>query len=186
MRGRRPIRAILGLLVCLGSASAFGAGPGGAGNAQAAQVGATGIAIQGVAGAEVRLTPEALAALPPVQVTLSSEPGHGPAQRRFEGPLLWTVLVHAGAINPSRFRDHVRQLVSVTGSDGYTAVLALGEISPEFESKQVVLALRMDGVPIAAEHLRLVVPGDKRGGRGVHDLVRIAVRVPPSAVPPAP
>jgi hypothetical protein len=32
----------------------------------------------------------------------------------------------------------------VTGRDGYAAVLALAEIDPEFEGKQVLLAYRRD------------------------------------------
>jgi hypothetical protein len=52
------------------------------------------------------------------------------------------------------------------------AVLALAEIDPEFEGKQVLLAFRRDGQPMPGE-LRLVVPGDRRGGRSARDVVRI-------------
>ena len=59
--------------------------------------------------------------------------------------------------------------------DGYHAVLAVGEIAPEFEAKQVILSERMDGKPLDADHLRVVVPLDKRGSRSVRDVVRIEV-----------
>jgi hypothetical protein len=70
-------------------------------------------------------------------------------------------------------RARLRRTIMVTGRDGYTAVLALAEIDPEFEGKQVVLAYRRDGKPIDGNALRLVVPGDRRSGRSVRDVVRI-------------
>jgi len=39
-------------------------------------------------------------------------------------------------------RTRLRHTIVVTGRDGYAAVLALAEIDPEFEGKQVVLAYR--------------------------------------------
>jgi hypothetical protein len=125
------------------------------------------LTVQGPGG-PATLTAEDLAALPSVQVDIA---GARPAS--FEGPLLWTVLDHAHAIDPAKFHNQVRQMVLLTGQDGYTAVLAMGEISPEFENKKVIVAERMDGKALGQP--RIVVPGDKRGGRGVHELVRIAV-----------
>ena len=143
---------------------------------QPGQVGT--IAVLGVSGVERVVTPQEISTLPTVQVTVAVEPGHGPAQRTYEGPLLWTLLNHAGAVEANKFREQVRQAVIATGSDGYSVVLALGEISPGFEDKQVIVAERMDGQPLAAGHFRLVVPGEKRGGRSAHDLVRISVVAP--------
>jgi hypothetical protein len=57
-------------------------------------------------------------------------------------------------------------------------VLALGEIAPEFEVKQVILAERMDGKPLDAYHLRVVVSLDKRGGRSAWDVTHIEVTSP--------
>ena len=72
----------------------------------------------------------------------------------------------------------VRDTVLVTGSDGYTASIAMGEISPAFENKQVILAGQMNGKPLGAAHWRLVVPGDARGGRSGRDVIAIAVLTP--------
>lgn len=144
--------------------------------AEASQVGA--IAVSGGPGAEQVLTPEEIGALPTVQVTVAVEPGHDPPQRTYEGPSLWALLDHAGAIDASKFRQHVRLAVIATGSDGYSVVLALGEVSPEFEGKQVIVAERMDGQLLGAGHFRLVVPGDKRAGRSARDLVSISVVEP--------
>ncbi|HEY0207031.1 MAG TPA: molybdopterin-dependent oxidoreductase, partial [Acetobacteraceae bacterium] len=133
-----------------------------------------GIVVSGP-GRSVRLTAAALAALPSAQVPV-------PGGRTFEGPLLWTVLAHAGAVDSTKHQGDVRGAVLLAGQDGYTAILALGELSPQFEGKQVILALRVDGQPLELGHLRVVVPGDMRGGRGVHDLVQ--VRVEQAFLPP--
>ncbi len=93
----------------------------------------------------------------------------------FAGPLLWTVLTQTRAIDPAKPKEAVREAVLVTGSDGYTALLAVGEIAPMFEDKQVILATTMNGKNLAPGHLRIVVPGDKKGGRSVYDVVSIAV-----------
>ena len=132
-----------------------------------------GLAIQAGTAASNTITAEALAKLPTVKLSVAFGTEHGPRQAVFEGPLLWTVLDQAHAVDPAKAGGHVRQFVTLTGSDGYTAVLALGEISPDFEGKQVIVAERMDGKPL--DHPRVVVPGDRRGGRSVHDVVGIAV-----------
>ena len=124
------------------------------------------------------MTAAAIAALPAVTVAVSFETEHGPRHASFEGPLLWTVLDHAGAIDPAKGREQAHQFITIKGRDGYTAVLALGEISPAFESKQVILAERMDGQALGPDHLRVVVPGDAHGGRSVHDVVRLMVGPP--------
>ena len=115
-----------------------------------------------------------VAAMPSVMRQVAFQGEHGQTTGNFGGPLLWTLLDRAGAI-PSDVRSHVRMIVTTTGSDGYTAVLALGEIDPAFEAKEVMLATEQDGKPVSGTGLRLIVPGDKRGGRSVRDVVRIAV-----------
>ena len=171
MQGRLVAGLCVAVSACLLAASPVAAGPGRA-DAPA------GVVIAAGAASGHLITPDELASLPAVQVQVPGGPGHGPPLRVFEGPLLWTVLGRAGAIDAGRMHDQVRQTVLVTGRDGYTATLALGEIAPEFENKQVIVAERVDGQPLGPEHLRLVVPGDRRGGRGVHDLMRIAVAAP--------
>jgi DMSO/TMAO reductase YedYZ molybdopterin-dependent catalytic subunit len=118
-----------------------------------------------------------IAKLAVVDVTVSFMTEHGQHKASFSGPLLWDVLTKAGAIDTSKPRDTAREVVSVTGSDNYVAVLAVGEISPEFEGKDVILATSMDGKPLDPGHLRIAVPLDKRGGRSVRDIVKIVVSV---------
>jgi len=134
-----------------------------------------GLVVTKGSGAKVTIPDDELSRLPTIKVAFATD--HGARQASFEGPLLWTILDHAGFVD-AKFHGQVRQSVLITGSDGYTAVLALGEISPEFEAKQVILAEREDDKPLGPEHLRVIVPGDKRGGRSVHDVVRIEVTGP--------
>ncbi len=172
------------LALCLGLVSLLGAaGPCCSAEPPAVvQAAADGIVIIRPGGARVTFSADALAQLPPVKLALSYMTEHGERQGSFEGPLLWNVLTAASAIDPAKPRGQVRQSLLITGHDGYSAVIALGEISPEFEGKQVILAERLDGEPLGPAHLRIVVPGDRRGGRGVHDVVSIALIAPdPSA-----
>jgi DMSO/TMAO reductase YedYZ molybdopterin-dependent catalytic subunit len=53
-------------------------------------------------------------------------------------------------------------------------VIALAEIDPEFGGQQTMLAYEQDGKPLAGA--RLVMPGDKAGGRYVMNVVSIQLR----------
>ena len=56
-------------------------------------------------------------------------------------------------------------------------VLALAEILPDFGGQQVIVAYERDRQPLDSEQgmARLVIPGDKRGGRYVTWIAQIAV-----------
>ena len=113
--------------------------------------------------------------LPAKDERISFLTGHGTEEANYTGALLWSLLERSGVLS-SDPRARVRRVVAVTGRDGYTAVLALAEIDPRFEGKQVLLAYRKDGQPMPKNELRLVVPGDQHGGRSVRDVVRIEIR----------
>ena len=119
--------------------------------------------------------PASVAQLPAVEQRVSFVTGHGTEQATYTGALLWSLLEQAGGLGTDP-RTRLRRSVAVTGRDGYVAVLALAEIDPEFEGKPVLLAYRRDGQPMGGNELRLVVPGDHRGGRSVRDVVRIELR----------
>jgi hypothetical protein len=59
--------------------------------------------------------------------------------------------------------------------DRHTAVVALAEIAPQFAGRPIQIAEGMNGAPLPQEALRLMVPGDRRGGRSVRDVVRIDI-----------
>jgi hypothetical protein len=64
-------------------------------------------------------------------------------------------------------------------SPGATATasrLSTGEIAPDFGGKTAMIAYERDGVELGDKVLRVVMPGDKHGGRYVRDVVEIAVR----------
>lgn len=133
------------------------------------------IAVVAPSGVAVALDPAALAKLPAVQDRIAFKSEHGPTDALFTGPLLWTALIDAHAIDPAKPKDAAREAIIITGADGYGAVVALGEIAPAFENKQVLLATRMNGKALTPGHLRIVVPDDQHGGRSVRDVVRIAL-----------
>ncbi|HTI81824.1 MAG TPA: hypothetical protein VL614_15350 [Acetobacteraceae bacterium] len=97
------------------------------------------------------------------------------SDRSWTGPLLWDVLVAARAVDPAKPADAVHLGVHVVGADGWTAVFGLAELSPEFAGKPIQLADQVDGTPIAGQGVRLIVPGEHRGGRSVRDVVRIDI-----------
>jgi hypothetical protein len=122
------------------------------------------------------LEPAALAHMPSVKTHVSFLTEHGTETADYTGATLWSVLQQLGLITSANPRDREKQAIVVTGHDGYAVVLAMAEIDPAFEGKQIVLADQVNGEPMPAGEIRLVVPGDKRGGRSVRDVARIDVR----------
>ena len=90
--------------------------------------------------------------------------------RLFRALLLVCMCWAAGAVDGGRHAFAVRQWLKVSAADGYTAVLALDELSPEFGNKPAILALQMVAGMLDAP--RLMVPGD---GRSVQDVVGLSV-----------
>ena len=90
--------------------------------------------------------------------------------------LLWDLLNKAG-IKRDPTRDGQFQYVEVTGTDCYQVVLALGEINPGFGGEQVLVADGENGAPLGSDtgFARLVVPGDKFGGRSTFWITSIKV-----------
>jgi molybdate transport system substrate-binding protein len=121
------------------------------------------------------ISSERIAALPPITQRVGFMTGHGEQQNEWTGPLLWDVLVGSGAVDPAKPAEQVHLSVRVTGADGYFAVIALAEIAPQFAGRPIQLADRMNGTPLPDRALRLFVPGDRRGGRSVRDVVRIDI-----------
>ena len=150
---------------------------------QAPASNSAGVAIIGPSGTAITLNPVQILALPAITVNAAFETEHGPFKAVFSGPLLWTILGATSSINPKAPKLLLREFALVTGSDGYSALLALAEIAPEFEDKNVILATKMNGKYLGARHFRIVVPGDRKGGRSVRDVVRIAVSISGSPKP---
>jgi hypothetical protein len=66
----------------------------------------------------------------------------------------------------------------VDAADGYKAVFAWAELDPDFTDRKVYLVTKVDGKPLADTEgpFRLLVPSDKRGGRGVHQVTGLTVK----------
>jgi hypothetical protein len=129
---------------------------------------------------KLRLNAATLAALPNQQtVEVTFLAGGTPETHVFTGPLLVDVLAKAGPnFDPAIKNDKLRHFVSVTASDDYQALVAYGELDPSFENKKVLLAVTQDGIALDDQGPRLVVPGDKFGGRYVTGVARVNLDKP--------
>lgn len=101
----------------------------------------------------------------------------------FTGVLLWDLLGNAQPnFNADVRNDKLSTYLVATGVDGYQAVIAWGEIDPEFGNQPVLVAFDENGAPLTDNGpLRLIVPGDARGGRYVSNLASISLRDAPVA-----
>lgn len=133
------------------------------------------VTVNGAVDAAATLAVSDLEALPQHEQEATYQSGDSTETHTFEGPLLLDVLDLAGpAFDEGAKNDKLNHAVVVTASDGYVAAVAWGEIDPEFENKEVLLALREDGAPLV-DGPRLTVPGDGRGGRYVSAVVDVTI-----------
>ena len=101
----------------------------------------------------------------------------------FTGVPLWDIV---SAVEPNYNADIKNNKLSsylvVTGRDGYQAVIAEGEIDPDFAGQPILLAYEQDGKAITDTQgpIRLIVPTDKHGGRYVSGVVNISLREAPA------
>lgn len=101
------------------------------------------------------------------KVSFGSEAGT--EHHTYRGALLTDVLTSAKPrFDASVHNDALRFAVRVGATDDYAAVVAWGEIDPDFGATPVLLAVSEDGKPLTRP--RLVVPGDVKGGRYVSDV----------------
>lgn len=104
--------------------------------------------------------------------------GEDTVNASFTGVLLWDILSSAQVnFNADEGNDKLGFYIVATGGNGFQAVIAWGEIDPEFGNQPILVAFEKDGM--ALEAAQLVVPGDGRGGRYVSGLVSLEVRDAP-------
>lgn len=116
---------------------------------------------------------------PQTTVTISQKTGHGTLAGAFSGVALWTLLSEAGVtLDKGKKNDLIHHTVTVTGSDGYNAVLSLAEIAPDVGDDRAVIAWAQDGKPLESGggFARLVIPGDKEAARAVSAITSIEVK----------
>ena len=113
----------------------------------------------------------ALKALPPITQTVGSN--------TYTGVSLWTLLNDSAVgLKPDTALHNpmLSMYALVTGTDGYRAVVALGEIAPEFGNRPAIVAYSVNGAPLGRNGMaRLVVTGDSKPGRSVARLAAIEV-----------
>lgn len=96
-------------------------------------------------------------------------------------PLLDLINAAQPITNPAQHNDILRKYVLVTATDCYQGTIALGEILPNFNGEQVIVAFADgNGNPLPTEEgmARIIVPDSKAGGRNVSNVTRIIVREP--------
>lgn len=99
----------------------------------------------------------------------------------YAGVRLVVLLRRAGVpMDSLRGRDMTKRVV-VEAADRYRAVFALAEVAPGIGDREVLVADREDGHPLAdgVGPFRLVVPGDAGGMRDVRQVVALRVRDEP-------
>jgi DMSO/TMAO reductase YedYZ molybdopterin-dependent catalytic subunit len=136
------------------------------------------LAISGLVAHELKLTAADLAAMPASEVHVAYQTSHGPEEATFTGVPVWDLIEKAGFAealqNPKQRLTHY---LLARAADGYEVLIALAEIDPGLEGKSVLIAVTQDGKPIAPKDgFRIVMPGDKRGARHVHQLLELQVK----------
>lgn len=114
----------------------------------------------------------------PTTITVTFNTSQGRSEKTYTGiPLIDLLTVAQVKTNSKQKNDILRKYVAVRATDCYEAVVALGEILPNFEGKMVLVAYEDGtGQPLSTDGMaRLVVPGDAAGGRFVSNITKIKV-----------
>ncbi len=138
-------------------------------------------ALSGAVADPTIVTPASLIALNQSRMeTATYLAGSSPVTDTYTGVSLWTLIQDSGLLtDPSTKNDLLSFAVAATGSDGYRAVISLGEIAPMFGNQPDLVAYADTAGQLGAGGsdgaLRLVLPGDHAGGRYVSNLVSLQV-----------
>ena len=122
----------------------------------------------------------ALKALPAITETVGGT--------TYVGVSLWDLLNTTTGIvtDPAVKNDVLDKFVVATGSDGYKALISMGEIDPAFGDQPDLVAYEADGTLLDTNGFaRLVVPGDAKAGRYVSNLINLQVFSAASVPEPA-
>lgn len=144
------------------------------------------LVVNGAVANAARYTLSDLQAMPPTRATVNWYSGReGSVTGTYIGVPLFDLITAAGVItNPAQKNDQLRASLVVTATDCYQVTIALAEILPQFGGQQALVAYADgDGVPLGADEgvVRVIMPGDKAGGRSVVNARSIQVRIPTTA-----
>jgi hypothetical protein len=133
------------------------------------------VTVRGLGASAVKLSLSDLAKLP--QQTFQYTDQEKPVT--FEGVLLSDVLSKVDLPVGEKFHKTAASYYLVAdAADGYKAVFAWAELDPSFTDRKVYLVTKRDGKPLADAEgpFRLIVPGEKRGGRAVHQVTGLTLK----------
>ncbi len=138
------------------------------------------ITISGLVKQETTLTVADLQALPNEFLEVTYTSGGEPQDHTFTGTSFLGVIESIGLDVEEDARNPLLSIVFIiTASDGYQVAISGGELDPDFGNEAIYLAWEQDGAPLAVDdnggQIRLVVPGDTRGGRYVSGIVSVEV-----------
>jgi DMSO/TMAO reductase YedYZ molybdopterin-dependent catalytic subunit len=120
-----------------------------------------------------RWTLDDLKKMPAEHATVSYQTDRGVVSASFTGVLLWSLIGAAGGIDDSGKNAELRHAIRITAKDEYVVVTSTGELAPDFGNKAAIVAYERDGQPL--DGFRIVMPGDKHGGRNVRDVISISI-----------
>jgi DMSO/TMAO reductase YedYZ molybdopterin-dependent catalytic subunit len=122
----------------------------------------------------IELTDADIAGLKRQAVTARAHDGR---EARFEGVLLYDVLMKAFPGNKDLRGKAASHYLVVEAADGYKALFALPELDPAFTDRTILLADHCDGKPLAAREgpYQIISPGEKRHARWVRQVVGLRI-----------
>ncbi|MGF7216437.1 DMSO/TMAO reductase YedYZ molybdopterin-dependent catalytic subunit [Spirosoma lacussanchae] len=134
------------------------------------------VTVSGEVSKNLTLDEASLRAMPHTDVVTTDRDGQ---EHRYAGVPLIDLLRQAGVTLGAELRGkNLTKYVVVKATDGYEVVFALPEIDPDFTTRTILLADRVDGKPLPAGigPYRIVVPGEKKPTRWVRAVNAIEVR----------
>lgn len=111
--------------------------------------------------------------MPAQHADVSYQTDRGVVTAGFTGVLLWSPIGAAGGIDGSSKSAELRHAIRITAKDAYVVVTSTGEIAPRFGNKAAMVAYQRDGKLLG--DFRIIMPGDKHGGRNARDVVSIKI-----------
>jgi hypothetical protein len=126
--------------------------------------------------APIVFSPADFRALP--HITIKVHNGHTNAEENYSGVPLESLLAKANAPVGKEFRkEALRTYLLASGTDGYSVLLSLAEVDSTFHAGQVIVADAREGQPLGRKGpFQLIVPGDSRPARWVHNLNSIKLQ----------
>jgi hypothetical protein len=98
----------------------------------------------------------------------------------FDGVAMARLLSLAGVQLGDALRGpRLTEVVLVEAADGYRVAFALAEMDSAFATREIILADKRDGKPLAATEgpFRIVAPGDKRPARWIRQVTTFRITV---------